>query len=143
MFNRVATIYIASSDIIMKIAEKKEKEVMILEELFYPINLGHDTFSSSTVTFEKIKNLNQAINNFKKIAEEYQVEKIKVFATAALREALNKDYIIYQIKNNNNLNIEIFGNVEEHQLIYQGIRNTNKNLKGDNLFAYIGTGSLV
>lgn len=142
MFNRVATIYIASSDIIMKIAEKKEKEVMILEELFYPINLGHDTFSSSAVTFEKIKNLNQAINNFKKIAGEYQVEKIKVFATAALREALNKDYIIYQIKNNNNLNVEIFGNVEEHQLIYQGIRNTNKNLKGDNLFAYIGTGSL-
>lgn len=142
MFNRVATIYIASSDIIMKIAEREEKEVNILEELYFPINLGHDTFSRSAVAFEKIKKLNQAIDNFKKVAEEYLVEKIKVFATAALREALNKDYIIYQIKNNNNLDVEIFDNVEEHQMIYQGIRNTNKNLEGDNLFAYIGTGSL-
>ena len=142
MFNRVATIYIASSDIIMKIAERQGKEVNILEELYFPINLGHDTFSQSAVAFEKIEKLNQAIDNFKKIAEEYRVEKIKVFATAALREALNKDYIIYQIKNNNNLDVEIFDNVEEHQMIYQGIRNTNKNLGGDNLFAYIGTGSL-
>jgi len=51
---------------------------MILEDLFYPINLGHDTFSHSSVAFEKIKNLNQAIDNFKKVAEEYQVDKIKV-----------------------------------------------------------------
>lgn len=126
----------------MKIAEKQGKEVKILENLVFPVTLGHDTFSSSAVAFEKIKKLNQTINNFKRIADEYQVEKIKVFATAALREALNKDYIIYQIKNNNQLEVEIFDNVEEHQLIYQGIRNTNQNLEGDNLFAYIGTGSL-
>jgi exopolyphosphatase/guanosine-5'-triphosphate,3'-diphosphate pyrophosphatase len=142
MLERTAAIYIASSDIIMKIAEKKGKDVIILEDLSYPINLGHDTFSRSAVAFEKIKILNQTINNFKKIAEEYLVEKVKIFATAALREALNKDYIIYQIKNNNQLNVEIFDNVEEHQMIYQGIRNTNKELEGNNLFAYIGTGSL-
>ncbi|MFP4372469.1 MAG: HD domain-containing protein [Halanaerobium sp.] len=142
MLNRVATIYIASSDIIMKIAERKGKDLVILEELFYPINLGHDTFSRSAVAFEKIKKLNQAINNFKRIADEYRVERVEIFATAALREALNKDYIIYQIKNNNHLNVKIFDNIEEHQLIYQGIRNTNRELEGDNLFAYIGTGSL-
>ncbi|MFW5790187.1 MAG: HD domain-containing protein [bacterium] len=142
MNNRIATIYIASSNIIMKIAEKREKEVMILEDLNYPINLAHDTFSRSNVPYEKIKRLNIAINNFKKITEEYLVDKIIIFATAALREALNKDYIIYQIRNNNQLEVEIFDNIEEHQLIYQGIRNTNKNLEAVNLFAYIGTGSL-
>lgn len=142
MLNRIATIYIASSDIVMKIAERKEKKVIILEDLHFPINLAHDTFSRSAVSFEKIKRLNTAINNFKKVAEEYLIDKIKVFATAALREALNKDYILYQIKNNNQLEVEIFDNVEEHKLIYQGIRNTNKDLENDNLFAYIGTGSL-
>lgn len=142
MLKRIATIYIASSDIILKIVERRDKEVIILENLIFPINLGHDTFSRSAVSFEKIKKLNQAIENFKKVAEEYQVDKINVFATAALREALNKDYIIYQIENNNQLDVEIFDNIEEHQMIYQGIRNTNKDLEGNNLFAYIGTGSL-
>jgi exopolyphosphatase/guanosine-5'-triphosphate,3'-diphosphate pyrophosphatase len=142
MSKRIASIYISSSNIVMKIAERREKKVIILEDLHFPINLAHDTFSRSAITFEKIKILNKAINNFKKLAEEYLVDKIKVFATAALREALNKDYIIYQINNNNQLEVEIFDNVEEHQLIYQGIRNTNSNMENNNLLAYIGTGSL-
>lgn len=142
MLKRIATIYISSSDIILKVVERREKEIIILENLVFPINLGHDTFSSSTITFEKIKNLNRAISNFKRLAEEYLVDKTIVFATAALREALNKDYIIYQIENNNQLEVEIYDNVAEHQMIYQGIRNTNQDMTENNLFAYIGTGSL-
>jgi len=120
----------------------------ILENLIVPLNLGHDTFSRNSISFQKVMVLNKALANFRDIAKEYRVNKIKVFATAALREAINKDYIIYQIQNKNSFEVKIYEDIEEHKVIYHGIKNSEKyrgNLKdsdGLNLFSYIGTGSL-
>ena len=98
---KAAVIYLGSSALYMNIAEKEtNKSFRVLEELEYPLNLGHDTFVGEKIQFEKVDEMCKTLINFKKLLNYYRVDKIKVIATTAIREAKNRDYILDQIKVN-------------------------------------------
>lgn len=140
-----AVIYIGSNAVTLKIGEKSSKK-KILEYLEYPLFLGKDTFVKEKIGLEKVDKLCGILDNYKNIINQYKINKIKVFATAALREAKNKDAIVDQIKVRTGFEVEVLDDPEEKTYIYKEIcRKLAKYSDfGDKeaLITSIGTGSI-
>ncbi len=144
---RSAVIYIGSSAVYLKIAERRVGgRFHILEDLEHPLNLGRDTFTKGRISFEKASETCNIILGFLQLIKEYRIEKIKTVATTAIREAENKEYILNQIKVETGLDVDILDDNEEKKFIYKGVyRKTRDNfgfLDDDTLISYIGTGRL-
>ena len=144
--NKAAVIYLGSSALYMNIAEKRaQQSFRKIEEVEYPLNLGHDTFSVGKIQFAKVDEMCKTLINFKKLLNDYRVEEVKVIATTAIREAKNRDYILDQIKIKTGLKVDVFDDKEEKKYIYQGILREIEDNELDldrSLISYIGTGRL-
>lgn len=143
---KAAVIYLGSSALYMNIAEKQPgKTFRVLEEVEYPLNLGHDTFTGNKIKFEKVDEMCKTLINFKKLINDYQVNTQQVIATTAIREAKNRDYILDQIKVKTGFEVEVFDDSQEKKYIYRGILKEIEAKKLDidrSLISYIGTGRL-
>ena len=145
--DKAAVIYLGSSALYMEIAEQNlDNELKVLEEVEYPLNLGHDTFAGNKISFAKVDEMWKTLINFKKLINDYQIQKVKVIATTAIREAKNRDYILDQIRIKTGFSVEVFDDSQEKKYIYRGILkrikdNSDLDIK-NSLISYIGTGRL-
>jgi exopolyphosphatase/guanosine-5'-triphosphate,3'-diphosphate pyrophosphatase len=139
-------INIGTENISFDIAQNDQDDIDMIESLDYPLFLGRDTFTTGRISFEKVDLLSQKLLGFKRVAEEYGANKLKIVGTTALREAENLDFILDQIETKTNLTIDVLDDYEEKSHIYMElIRNFEKYKKykkNDVLFVYIGTGSM-
>ncbi len=141
-----AVIEIGSNMLILKVAQKKSKQIEILEYAEYPLSLGRDTFSKGKVGFDKIEKTCEILNGFKEIVQGYQVDDLITIATTAVREAENRYYILDQIKVKTGIDVKITDDSEEKLYNYRNILREiykNENLSKETaLIAYISSGSL-
>jgi len=139
-------INIGTENISFDIAQNDQDNINLIESLDYPLFLGKDTFTTGRISFEKVEILSQKLLGFKRVAEEYGTNRLKIVGTTALREAENLDFILDQIETRTGLNINVLDDYEEKSHIYMElIRNFEKYKKykkDDVLFVYIGTGSM-
>ena len=139
-------IYIGSSALQMKIGEAREGMVKELDILEYPLNIGQDTFSRGKISFEKAEKIGGILKGFLNLAEDYQIKKISMIGTIALRDAENKQYILDQIKVKTGEMVRLLDDAEEKELIYKemlkALEADNEFSRGKAFMTYIGTGSL-
>lgn len=142
--SKTAVIYIGSKAITMKITErKKDNHLITLESIEYPVELGTDTFKNQHVSYQHLDEICQILNLLKGLLKDYQVEMVNLFATTAIRESNNKDFIIDQIKHKTGFYLTVLSDSEEKSYIYKGIQyilDEKEILKENLLFCYIGTG---
>lgn len=144
--NISAVIDIGSNGLQLKICEDRKGKVNQLELVEYPLTLGHDTFTKGKIEFEKAEQVSNIILKFFQITKEYGNPPVSIFATTAIREAQNQQYILDQVRINTGKNIRIIDDAEEKVLIYKGIfqklQDDIRMGKDNALVTYIGTGSL-
>jgi len=144
--NIAAVAYIGSRVLQFKISELSKHGIRELEYMESPSDLGHQTFTTGRIQYESIENLCDRINDFKLLAEGYGVTVVHLFATTALRDALNRYYILDQIEIKTELAVEIIEDAEEKRLFYDRIikhLESHESLKEKNaVISYIGTGSI-
>ncbi len=117
----VAVIDIGSSSIRMTIYEIKENSYLIQEELRNPIRLGKDTFYNGKINRNTIDESILILKNYKRLCNEYNVKRIKAVATTAVREAINVDIFLDNIRIFTDLEIEILPISKEIEFIYTAI----------------------
>lgn len=141
-----AVIDIGSNALRLKIGEAVSGEMRILEHLRYPLSLGRDTFTKGKIGFEKVDQACEIIKGFLKLIEEYKIHTIKAVATSAVREALNKDYILDQMKIKTGLSVHVIDDAKEKLFIYKEMcRSLQKYPRFEGkaaMMVYIGSGSL-
>jgi exopolyphosphatase / guanosine-5'-triphosphate,3'-diphosphate pyrophosphatase len=128
----IAAIDIGSSSIRFTIAEIIDKEINILEDLRQSIKLGKDSFYKGKISRSTINECIIIMKNFKKLCDEYRVNRIKAAATTALREASNSDIFIDNISTYTGIDISILSNMRETEYIYKALSkflDDNKGLK--------------
>ena len=143
----LCVISIASHGIYMEIFQKKGNIIKIIDKAVHITQIGKEVLLNHKLTFNKIKEINEVIKSMKTAAEGYQVEKIIVFGTTAIREAKNSDYLQDQIKITSGLDLIILDKLEENYLAYEkisvalekGIKDYNEK---NNLIIYIGSGNV-
>ena len=141
-----AVINISSNALFLIIGECKAGKIKILESLEYPLSIGRDTFNTGRVSQEKIEKTCKIIKGFKKLTREYKVASLRTVATTAVREAINRDYLLDQIVGKTRTKVRVLDDSEEKGIIYREMlseMSRNEELqKNKALIAYIGTGSL-
>lgn len=90
-----------------------------LAYLRVPIRLGSDVFHNGFISKEKEEELIIALKGFSYILKAYNVEKYKIYATSAMREANNGIQIINSIKKECGIDVEIISDTKEADIIYE------------------------
>lgn len=143
----LGVIDIGSAFMQLKIADKAEGEQLkILESVTKTLPIGRETFSEGRISPEMMRALSKNLLGFRQLLREYKVKKYKVVATGAIREALNREYVIDQIKANTGFTIEMIHASQERFLTQQAVRNAlpsyDKLKKEGLLIVNIGSGGV-
>jgi len=115
----------------------------LVEDFREAVRLGREAFSPrQTLSEDTILRSIEALKRLKKISDDHNVEKTRVIATSALREARNSKELITRVKEQVGWNIEVIGGEEEANLIFTAVK-SKVDLKGKTaLLVDIGGGSV-
>ena len=146
--NIISIIKIGSNMLNLKITQKLNNKIEVLEEIEHPVGIGKDTFSKGKISFEKINKICEIVNKFIDIAKDYNINKDKIIivATSAIRESSNKEFLLDQLRIKSGVTLDIIDDSEEklhnYKNIYRTIEKFPKLKKETSLIAYISSGSL-
>lgn len=117
-------------------------KIEVVENLRLPVRLGQDAFTTGFVSEETAQQAVDAFIRFRKVVDDYDVEKLRSVATSAMREMTNSDLLIDRIARATGINIEIISGEEEARLIHLAVAQS-VNLKDKHaLLIDIGGGSV-
>lgn len=128
----------------MNVCQRKAKHLATLDQLEYPIRIGHEVFHFGAVSPDCLNDLVRILRGFQKVMSEYGVQDYRAVATTALREAKNKSFVIDQIRVQTHMNVEILEDNQEKSLIYSAVIQSLRHEMQDDatLISHIGTGSV-
>ena len=140
-----AVIEIGSNNVRMHVSQLSKDQVVTLDQLEYPVGLGHDVFADGLISFESLRELSAVLGKFSAALLSYRVEKPKVISCTALREARNRSLVADQLRVRNGLEVQVLEDSQEKAYIYSEIIKklaTRPPLSGNTMIAYIGSGSI-
>lgn len=141
----VSIIYIGSSSVKMKISQIRCGKLVELDVLEYPVLIGHEIFLKGRMSFDSISEIIKILKNYKNVINEYGIKKYKVIATSVINRAANINYVLDQIKIQNNMMVEVFEYSSEKALTCFEVMNMfDKDYKKHNniLVAIVSTGNI-
>src|SRR5262245_8315925 len=143
MSETVAAIDVGSNAIRMVIATVDDSgRCNIIHNAREPIRLGHDVFSTGTISPTTMKAALAAFRRFREQMSKYSVTRYKTVATSALRESENGASLISQVAKRYRINVSVIGPEEEARLVYLAVKD-RVHLNGKTaLLVDIGGGSV-
>ncbi|QDV31242.1 Exopolyphosphatase [Planctopirus ephydatiae] len=136
----VAVIDIGATSIRMAIAELHESgEVHLLSTLSQAVHLGRDVFSKGVIDKATIEECVRVLRSYRRVLAEYELsrpDQIRVVATSAVRESMNKLAFQDRIYTATGLQVEVIDEAEVSRITYLGVQPL---LKSDKQFAEWGT----
>lgn len=82
-----------------------------------PIRLGLDVFKMNKISEERLKHLIKTLKAYQLLIEVYQPVNYTACATAAIREASNKDIILKKVFEETGLELRVIDGIEEAKII--------------------------
>lgn len=134
-----AAIELGSTGIIMKIAQiSKSSGISVLDTVRYDISLGKDSYAVGKISYGLVEKICGCFEKYLLIMKGYGVEDYVCYATTAVREASNSEYIIDQINIRTGIKVSIISNEEERFLHNKALA-----LKNDYFDNIIGDGAVI
>ncbi|MCA9129792.1 MAG: Ppx/GppA family phosphatase [Planctomycetales bacterium] len=122
----VAVIDIGATSIRMSIAEINRSGVVhALENLSQAITLGKDTFTQRRIRKTSIEQCVHILKSYKRLLVEYGItapDQIRVIATSAVREAMNRLAFMDRVYIATGLEVEPLDEAEVNRITYMGIQ---------------------
>lgn len=103
-----------------------------------PLRLGFDVFDNKDISAEKTRMILHTIKAYKHLIEAYGVAHIKAAATSAMRDAVNAQDVLRQVKDETGIEIEIISGGYEASLIYEN--HIAENMDTEHAYLYIDVG---
>lgn len=107
-----------------------------------PVKLGRGGIHNHLLLPEAIERGISALQNHADTIREYEVQKIKVVGTSALRGAANRNELLEKVKQQLGWDIEVIDGELEAELIFRGVRLSLPDGIGKYLILDIGGGSI-
>lgn len=122
----VAVIDIGTSAIRMAIAEiQPQGSIRTLESLTQAVHLGTDAFISGELSRTTIEECVSVLRSYRSKLDEYRItrqEDIRIVATSAVREALNRITFIDRVFVATGLSVETLDEAEVHRIIFRSVQ---------------------
>jgi exopolyphosphatase / guanosine-5'-triphosphate,3'-diphosphate pyrophosphatase len=103
-----------------------------------PLRLGFDVFEQKIISPEKELMIINTVKAFKFLMDAHGVEHMKAAATSAMRDAVNAESILYRVKIETGIDIEVISGGEEASFIYEN--HIAENLDKSHSYLYIDVG---
>jgi exopolyphosphatase/guanosine-5'-triphosphate,3'-diphosphate pyrophosphatase len=115
-----AAIDIGSNTTRLLVAEPQEGQLRkVMEQRAYT-RIGKGASKNGKITAEKIAEVAEVVTTQVRLAEEMGAEVIKTVATAAIREAKNRDKIVKEISSEAGVDVEVLSEEEEGRYAFLG-----------------------
>jgi exopolyphosphatase/guanosine-5'-triphosphate,3'-diphosphate pyrophosphatase len=115
-----AAIDIGSNTTRVLVAEPQDGQLRkVMEQRAYT-RIGKDANKNGKITSEKIDEVAEVVTTQVRLAEEIGAEVIKTVATAAIREAKNRDKAVKAISKQAGVEVEVLSEEEEGRLAFLG-----------------------
>jgi len=136
-----AAIDIGSNSCRMKIASVSQHRLKTLHEDREVTRLGESVFQTGVISPESMANTIKALKRFHKAVQLHVVDKVRVVATSAMRDARNAAAFTEWVKSATGWNVEVISGLEEGRLIHLGVVTHEPGAKGKCLLIDLGGGS--
>src|SRR5213596_2608320 len=119
-----AAIDIGSNTTRVLVAEPQEGQLRkVMEQRAYT-RIGKASQHNGAIDAEKVAELAEVVATQVRLAEEVGAEAIRTVATAAIREAANRDAVVAEIKRVAGVEVEVLSEHEEGRLAFIGATKT-------------------
>ena len=144
-----AVIDIGATSIRMAIAEfRNDGSIHVLESLTQAVSIGKDTFSTQRIRRSSIEECVRVLKSYRRAMQQYGInrpDQMRIVATSAVREAVNRLVFIDRIFIATGLIIESLDEAEVNRITYMGIQpllhSTPSLAATKNFVVEIGSGS--
>ncbi len=138
---RRAVIDVGTNSVKLLVADVEERAVIPIFEESEQTRLGRGFYETHLLQREAIEDTAVAVARFAGVARHKEPLSIRVIATSAARDAINKHELLDAIKRASGLDVEIISGEQEADLVYQGVR-SDPSLVGKRLLILdVGGGS--
>lgn len=140
--SRYATIDVGSNSVLIHIAEKSAGgKWKILDDQVEISRLGESLQATGELQKNAMDRTVQALADFMKLAEKYQVEQVAAVGTMALRVARNSADFIQRVKDVCDLQVEVIHGEDEARLSYLAVKSGIGLAQGNLVIFDVGGGS--
>ena len=136
-----AAIDIGSNSCRLAIASVSQHKLKTLHEDREVTRLGESVFETGVISPEAMAGTTKALKRFHKAVQQHVVDRVRVVATSAMRDARNSDTFRALVKSTTGWNVEIISGLEEGRLIHLGIVTHEPDARGRCLQMDLGGGS--
>jgi exopolyphosphatase/guanosine-5'-triphosphate,3'-diphosphate pyrophosphatase len=136
-----AAIDIGSNSCRLAIASVQQHHLKTLHEDREVTRLGASVFETGVISPEAMANTIKALKRFQKAVQAHVVDKVRVVATSAMRDARNAEAFRAWVKSATGWTVEVISGLEEGRLIHLGIVTHERGARGKCLLIDLGGGS--
>ena len=136
-----AAIDIGSNSCRLKIASVAQHHLKTLHEDREVTRLGESVFQTGEISPEAMAGTIKALRRFHKAVQTHVVDKVRVVATSAMRDARNAAAFTEWVKSATGWKVEVISGLEEGRLIHLGVVSHEQGAKGKCLMIDLGGGS--
>ncbi len=138
---KFAAIDIGSNSCRIAIAEVEQHKLKILHEDREVVRLGESVFETGMISPDAMAVTIRALKRFQKSVQAQVVDRVRVVATSAMRDARNAGAFIGWVKSALGWNVEVISGLEEGRLIHLGVTTHEPGAQGRCLLIDLGGGS--
>jgi exopolyphosphatase/guanosine-5'-triphosphate,3'-diphosphate pyrophosphatase len=136
-----AAIDIGSNSVRLKIASVERHRLKTLHEDREVVRLGESVFQTGVISPDAMANAIRALKRFQKAVQLHVVDKVRVVATSAMRDARNAAAFTAWVKSATGWKVEVISGLEEGRLIHLGVATLEAGARGRCLLIDLGGGS--
>ncbi len=128
----VAVIDIGSTATRLVVAEiKSDSTLVTLDRAVRPLSLGREVFISGFLGTEAMRDCVRILLTFREMLDGWKiaVEDVRVIATAAIREAKNRDTFLDRVQIRTGFRVEVVEGIEENHLTYIAVQHAINDLR--------------
>jgi exopolyphosphatase/guanosine-5'-triphosphate,3'-diphosphate pyrophosphatase len=136
-----AAVDIGSNSCRLKIASVQAHRLKTLHEDREVTRLGESVFQTGVISPEAMAATIRALKRFHKAVQLHVVDKVRVVATSAMRDARNAAAFTEWVKSTTGWSVEVISGLEEGRLIHLGVVTHEVGARGRCLLIDLGGGS--
>jgi exopolyphosphatase / guanosine-5'-triphosphate,3'-diphosphate pyrophosphatase len=115
-----AAIDIGSNTTRLLVAEPQDGQLRMVTQQRVYTRIGKDSKKNGKITAEKIAEVSEVVASQLRLAEESNAEVTRIVATAAIREARNRDKVVKGIEKEAGHEVDVLSDEEEGRLAFLG-----------------------
>lgn len=138
---KLAVIDLGTNTSNLLIAEAKESNFKILHQSKLPVRLGDGKIHKNEISAEAAHRALGSLHAHKTIIDQFNVDKVRVLATSAVRSAENKIAFLEQLSESSGWVVEVVSGEKEADLIFKGVLLAAEKFEKPSAILDIGGGS--